>query len=408
MDIDDIIFITKDAFCKDYLPCYGNQYWSGHTPNIDKLVEKGSMFSKCYTGAPSTVMSNMCMFTGLYSHESELSRYLLSGIHYQGETLWTKAEAKGYECHIIWDEAWHSVFKMEERYYCYGENTKIHHLKEIRQGVGAHYLHGDSLKRDDSKTEYVYKVIKSEIKKIKGKAKKPIFLWMHIPHVINGRIGYGTDIDAFDHIVGIARNEFKDNNIFIAADHGNMNGVKGKISYGHDVYETVVNIPFITPRITDKRIIDNLVSNIDISTIIFDRKIPERKVIYSDSTFYAQPNRKLAIITKDYKYIYNKHSKKEELYDLRTDPAENCNLISDIIYDVDRHVKTPLRELYFYPYWDELEDVRRYFREEKKKIWKTGTFKEEFIPTLKFQIQTHGYYQLTQILSKLRSKRRKR
>ena len=77
---ESIIFITKDAFCKDYLPCYGNQYWSGHTPNIDKLVENGSVFRKYYTGAPSTVMSNMCMFTGLYAHESELSRYVLSGI----------------------------------------------------------------------------------------------------------------------------------------------------------------------------------------------------------------------------------------------------------------------------------------------------------------------------------------
>lgn len=401
---EDIIFITKDAFCKDYLPCYGNQYWKGHTPNIDELVKKGSIFKKYYTGAPSTVMSNMCMFTGLYPHESELSQYVLSGIHYQGETLWTKAEKKGYECHIIWDEAWHSVFKMEQRYYCYGENTKIHNLKDIRQGVGAHYLHGDSLKRDDKKTEYVYRTIKNEIQKIKSKAQKPIFLWMHIPHVINGRTGYGTDIDAFDYIVGIARKEFQDDNIFIAADHGNMNGVKGKISYGHDVYETAVNIPLITPRINDQEVIDKLTSNIDISTIILERKIPNRNVVYSDSTFYAQPNRKLAIITKNYKYIYNKHSKKEELYDLRTDSAENCNLISDTIYDVDRHVQTPLRELYFYPYWDELEAVRSYFRTEKKKIWKKGTFKEEFIPTLKYQVQTHGYYQMTQVLSKMKNK----
>ena len=44
---------------------------------------------------------------------------------------------------------------------------------------------------------------------------------------------------------------------FIAADHGNMNGMKGKISYGHDVYETAVNIPLIAPRIDEKRIIDN-------------------------------------------------------------------------------------------------------------------------------------------------------
>lgn len=404
MKNDNIIFITKDAFCKDYLPCYGNKYWSGYTPNIDELVKKGSVFKRHYTGAPSTVMSNMCMFTGLYPHESELSHYSLSGIHYKGDTLWTKAEDDRYECHIIWDEAWHSVFKMEQRYYCYGENTTIHNLKDIRQGVGAHYLHGDSLKRNDNKTEYVYLKIENEISKIMKDAKKSVFLWMHIPHVINGRTGYGTDIDAFDYIVGIARRHFSDDNIFIAADHGNMNGKKGKVGYGHDVYETAINIPLITPRLCEQKTIETITSNVDITTIIFDRKIPQREFVYSDSTFYAQPNRKLAIITDNYKYIYNKHSKKEELYDLRTDPIENCNLISDKIYDVDRHVTTPLKELYFYPFWDELEAVRSYFREKKNKIWKTGTFKEEFIPSLKFQVQTHGYYQLTQILSMIKKK----
>ena len=37
-----------------------------------------------------------------------------------------------------------------------------------------------------------------------------------------------------------------------------MNGMKGKISYGHDVYETAVNIPLIAPRIDEKRIRETL------------------------------------------------------------------------------------------------------------------------------------------------------
>lgn len=49
---ESIIFITKDAFCKDYLPCYGNQYWSGHTPNIDKLVENGSVLESIIQELP--------------------------------------------------------------------------------------------------------------------------------------------------------------------------------------------------------------------------------------------------------------------------------------------------------------------------------------------------------------------
>lgn len=399
-----IIFITKDALCRDYLPTYGNKIWK--TPNIDEIAKKGTVFNKHYTAAPSTVMSNMCMFTGKYPHESELSHYYLSNIHYSGESLWTKAEEKGYECHIMWDEAWDSVFKVKERYYCYGENTVIHNMNNFRQGVGAHYIHKEQLKNDDSKTSFVLRVVEDEIDAIIENASKPVFLWLHVPHVIYGRIGYGTDIDVFDQIVGIARRKFNDDNIIISSDHGNMNGVKGKIGYGHDVYEPAIRIPLITPRIDELVECNVLTSNIDISRLIFERKIVNRKYIYCDSTFYAQPNRKLAIVTEDFKYIYNKATHTEELYDLRTDLNENCNLISDTIFDIDRRVTTPLQELYFYPYWDELDLVRNNFRKIKDQIWKTGSFGEEFVPKLKYFLLTHGGHKFIQWKSKFGLKKK--
>lgn len=402
MNAESVILITKDALNRDYLPAYGNNIWN--TPNLDELARKGTTFTNYYTAAPSTAMSNMSMFTGKYAHESELSRYYTSHIRYKGDTLFDTAFKNGYQCHIIWDEAWKTSFHMEEKYYCYGEHTQIHYLQGFRQGVGAHYIHNDFLKRNDEKTENVYRILQDIMQLIVGNSKEKIFLWLHVPHVINGRTGYGQDIDAFDHIIGIMRNYFSDENIFVSADHGNMNGKKGKIGYGFDVYNPAILIPLITPKICEKTICTDLICNVDLKDIIFNRTYPKRNVVYSDSAFYAQPYRKLAIISGHYKYIYNKSDKTEELYDLSFDPYEETNLISDFIYDPDRHVNTPLRELYYYPRWSEMEDVRSFFRKEKAKIWKTGSMKEEIIPNLKYWFQKTIYYKIRKWVDLVRVK----
>ena len=390
MNNESIFFITKDALNRGYLPLYGNEYWEGQTPNMDYLAGKGNVFKKYYTAAPSTVMSYISMFTGKYPYESELKYYNLTHKRYPGKNLFDKAAELGFESHIIWDKAWDKTFNVIDRYDVYGDKP-IFHLPELRQGVGSHYLHKGGLVRNDEKTEKVYKDLDEVFSEINSLNKK-VFVWLHVPHVINGRTGYGTDIDAFDHIIGLAMQYFSEDNIFISADHGNMNGFKNKLGYGFDVYQPSVLIPLITPKITDDESL--LFSNIEIFDILFHRKVNSREYVLSDSTFYAQPNRKLAIISKDHKYIYNKLNHTEELYDLRTDPIEQFNLIEDSVYDYDRHVTTPSKEMYLYPYWDELPEIRDYFRQTKNAIWRDGTFSEEIKPRIKFFIQTHGYNQL--------------
>lgn len=383
MNQSNLILVTHDATHCSYLPVYGNQYWK--TPNIDELASKGTVFYRFYTGAPSTIMSNMCMFTGLYSYQSELRDYGYTHKRYNGITLFDKAKSLGYSGHIIWDEGWNSVSHAVDYYYCYGEDTEFHFLDGFRQGVGAHCIHNGFLKNDFNKTKKVYEMVEEELVKILKKGK--CFIWLHVPHVINGYTGYGQDIEAFDYIVGIVRRYFDDNCIFISADHGNMNGKKNKVGYGFDVYESNAKIPLITPRIDGKTVSNDLVSNIDLGTIILERKIPSRDYVLCDSAFYAQPNRKLAIITKRFKYIYNKLTKTEELYDLEFDPNELCNIMKDYIFDVDRQTKSPLRELYFYPYWNDAEKTRVYFRDLLKTIWKNGSFKEVFFPYLKYKFK---------------------
>lgn len=396
MNVKNTIFITKDAMHKNYLPTYGNTLWE--TPNICDLAKKGTVFTRYYTGAPSTIMSNICMFTGKNAYECGLEEYTFSHLRYEGESFWSQAEKRGFETHIIWDSAWRDVFRAEERYYCYGDGTTIHYLDNIRQGVGAHYIHKGFLQRDDGKTNTAIDKLETQIKQIFADASKPIFLWLHIPHVINGCTGYGSDIDAFDRIVGMARTYFDDDAIFISADHGNMNGAKGKLCYGHHVYEPSICIPLITPKINDFDICSQVTSNIDIQSIIFDHVIPGREYVYSDSAFCGQPNRKLAIISGNYKYIYNKKDKSEELYDVVFDPNENCNLIKDYVFDHDRNVITPLRELYFYPYWDKVEEMRQTLRKEKDRIWRRGSLKTEVKSSIKTSIHSLGYDQIKFLL----------
>ena len=140
------------------------------------------------------------------------------------------------------------------------------------------------------------------------------------------------------------------------------------------MYQSASRIPLITPRIDNLEHYDGNVSAVDLYSML-NGKIVNREFIYCDTQYCAQKNRKLAIIYKNYKYIYNKRTAIEELYDTVYDFGENFNLISDFNFDVDRKVNAPSRELYFYPHWDEIPKIREIMRKEKDRIWRNGSLK---------------------------------
>ncbi|MDE6284500.1 MAG: sulfatase-like hydrolase/transferase, partial [Bacilli bacterium] len=388
MNKDSIILLTKDAFCTEYLPCYGNSYWKGKTPNLDELVSKGTIYTHFYTAAPSSAMSYLSMFTGLYPYQQDIRTYAPLVKSYEGETLFDKARKNGFECHVIWDEKWMS--SSYEYTLCYGKETVFHPLQGLRQGVGFHYKHEGYLVPDKMKEEATIKLIESSIKEIVASGK--VFVWFHLPHVINGRVAYGSDIDLFDEVLGIIRKYFSDDNIYISGDHGNMNGHKGKLGYGFDVYEPAIKIPLITPRKENLSCCKKLVSNIDWDKIIFSDTIPVRDIIISDSAYYSQPKRKTAILYDRFRYIYNKKDGTEELYDVEWDPNQNFNLITDSIPDLDRGVTNISRELYFYPYWNQLPGIREKLRLEKNSIWRDEPQHIKILYKIKKPIQKLPFY----------------
>ena len=380
MNKESVVLLTKDALCADYLPCYGNQYWKGKTPNMDALVAKGTVFTRYYTAAPSSAMAYLSMFTGKYPYEQEIKDFKPVSGPYKGITLFDKAYEMGYACHIIWDEKWMSeAYRYSE---CYGQNTQIHPVKELRQGVGAHYIHEGFLQPDAEKSKDTLARFEALIAEITQSEEK-VFLWVHMPHVINGRVCYGSDIDLYDETLGILRKYFDDKHISISADHGNMNGHKGKLCYGFDVYEPAIRIPLITPRKEGKAVCDALTCNVDLYQLLFEETIPIREVVYSDSAYYAQVNRNLAVLWGKYRYIYHKKTGQEELFDLEWDPCQEFNLFSDWNYDIDRHVQTPSRELYFYPEWEKLPEVREKLRAYKDSIWRKENIKQRLYANVK-------------------------
>lgn len=389
MNKESILLLTKDAVPLSYLPCYGNKYWEGKTPNMDELVNKGTLFTNAFTAAPSSAMSYLTMFTRKYPYQQEMQKYVPVMKPYEGTTLFDDAFDMGFDCHVVWDEKW---IKLAQRFSeCYGKNTTMHPLEGLRQGVGPSYRREKPLEKNDELAQHTFEMFQQEIKKICEDDKK-VFLWCHLPHVLNGRISYCDDIDLFDKYLGFLRKFFDDSNIFVSSDHGNMNGMRGKIRYGFDVYDPAIRIPLIAPRIEDKAIYEEQFCNIDFFELLFEHRAVKRDVIYSDCAYYAQPHRKLAVIKGKYRYIYNKLDNTEELYDVNWDPHQDFNLMTDYCYDIDRKVEAFSRELYFYPEWDKLPAIRKQLREEKNCIWREQTNTEKIMSSITEFAKKHKFF----------------
>lgn len=366
------ILITKDVLRSDYLSCYNSKYWN--TPNIDELAEKGTKFLRHYTAAPSTAMAVTSMFTGKYPFETDREKYIEVDQFDGGDTLFDAMISKGYKTYVIWPFEWNELAWKYSKVF--STQTEVISVRGFPENIPINT--NRIIKTNNELANKTLVNITNTIDEILLK-NKAVFIWFHVPHVIKGRASYGSDIDVFDELVGQIRRRFDDNSIYISTDHGHMNIEKGVPVYGFHVYEGEIKIPLITPRIGEIKKINFPTSNTQLKDIILNGKIEKKEFIYSDTQYYLQDNRKLAIIKNNYKYIYNKKDKTEELYDLKFDPNENVNLLIEKWHDRNRYGYYSLNKIYYYPYWDIIEFIYSELKAEKNRIWKQGSW---FVRTL--------------------------
>ncbi len=374
----DIILISKDALRLEALPVYGNTYWK--TPNIDALASKGTVFTRHYTAGGSTAMAFTSLALGKYCFETDRKLYDGSESSENGNTLFDKLYESGYDVHIAWDDSYEQFAKTH--FKCEGKNTTVHSLKSIIPHHSAH-IKGefDDLTFKNEETEASLKLVEElfdELKNSETRKEKPLFLWFHLPHVFAGRNAYDSDIDVFDKIVGMLRERFSDDSIYVSADHGQMHGHKGKFSYGYDIDEGVMRVPLITPKFMDKEVIDFPTTHLQLDEIFGLKEFAKREFIMCETAYYVQPHRKLAIVHGNYKLVYDKKEKKFYLFDLEWDKLEELNLYYPEFYDVDRLCWYSLNQRFFYPRWEEAMKEKELLKEQFDKIWRTGTPLEEF------------------------------
>jgi hypothetical protein len=105
----------------------------------------------------------------------------------------------------------------------------------------------------------------------------------------------------------------------------------------------------------------------------------------------------------DFKYIYNKKNKSEELYDLKYDVNESVNLLIENWYDRSRQKNYFLEEIYYYPRWQEARNAYNELKNEKNRIWKQGKVSQELLYRLNF-IRKKGMGNFYQFFTRNRKK----
>jgi len=391
--MQNIIFISKDALRKSALPVYGGGDWK--TPNIDELAQKGTVFHRHYTAAASTAMAFTSMAIQKYCYETGRKLYDGKEASENGNTIFDILYEKGYDVHIAWDNSYTSFAQAHFR--CEGLHTTIHSLNRIIPQHSPHVAgQFDDLTFKDEETQKGLALVENLFSDL-DHGEKPVFLWLHLPHVFAGRNAYDSDIDVFDTIIGMARQHFDDNCIYISADHGQMNGHKNKYSYGFDVEESAINIPLITPKFRGMDQVDFPTTTLQLLEIFGVETFAKRDYILCETAYYVQPKRKVAIIHDSFKLCYDKHSRRFELYDLSHDPWEEHNLFYPEFYDTDRKCWYSLNQRFYYPNWKKAMDEKEYLLQKFEQMWKTGTFFEE----LKQKI----IFNLKQLYSRLQQKK---
>ena len=94
--------------------------------------------------------------------------------------------------------------------------------------------------------------------------------------------------------------------------------------------------------------VDYPTSSTHLSEIISEDKVIKDEFVVSDTRYSDQPSRRAMIVKNNFKYIFDKKTGTEELYDIDVDPKENVNLLIDRWKDIDRKTFYKLDEIYFY------------------------------------------------------------
>ncbi|MCK5707851.1 MAG: sulfatase-like hydrolase/transferase [Candidatus Aureabacteria bacterium] len=312
----NIIMFSIDYRRIDLYEAFGGIY---PTPNISKLAKRGILFNKMYSPSASTVMSLSSVINGKYPHEFKRFRYPEVNPQYFRNNIFYKMKKNGYKNYIIYPENFINNWGLG-----------IYMGNDAEKVVIPEYL------ASDIAVKYLIKLIK--------KASQPYFIFFH--NVAPEKRGVDPNnvhpmeryVKEDDRAIGeILRNvNFNDTTVVFYSDHGFLNGEHGHLfSHAFFLYEQNVRVPCIIT--SDKTAVCNdAYSLTQLYDLLLKNEISPPRSIYADTQYKIQPHRVTMVVDDNWKYLahYSPYTaitgKQEELYDLKSDPLENRNLLNDI------------------------------------------------------------------------------
>ena len=374
----NIVLITIDALRADHLSCYG--YDRKTSPNIDKIAEKGIIFQNAVAPSSWTAPSMVSLFTSVYpvNHEvvhgiggkwnpkkqevfsAELIT-LAEILRNQGYTTFGVASnlhlsrklgfGQGFdyfEClsflpappvnKVVYE--WKKAIKKSEKFFLW-----VHYFDP----------HSPYIARTPWVDRYTSRTLTQKLnfpRKTFSQIKQLIPQFRDDPQMLSNLVAlYDSEIHYVDSHLGELIREFdldKNTLIIISSDHGEEFLDHGQLGHGNNVHRETINIPLIVklPNSSEKKTVEKYVNLIDIMPTILesvDASLPEQilgksfwknegTVLENSTSHYNfseldTENIVKAIITPQWKYIYNYNDETEQLYNVAEDPLEVDNLV---------------------------------------------------------------------------------
>lgn len=340
----NLLVVTLDTTRPDRLGCYGNK--GIETPNLDRLCERGVVFTRAVAASPSTLPSHASIFTGLYPRHHGARA---NGIYRLGSEQRTLAEIlseNGYET-----AAFVSSFVLDAKY---GLAQGFDHYDDAVNPSSAPM--GYAERRGDETTDRALAWLAKP-------RQRPFFAWVHYfdahspytaPAPFAGRypIPYDGEIAFVDHQVGrllevVDALPERETLVVVAADHGEGMGAHGEWSHALLVQEATLRIPLIlyarsglpaglnvTARVSQADLLPTILSLLGIElpsgldgVDLTQPQDPERPVLAEtvEGRAYYGWARLSALYRGPLKYVGGPNP---ELYDLGSEPLELHDLIA--------------------------------------------------------------------------------
>ncbi len=340
-----LLLVTIDTIRADRVGAYG--YAEARTPNLDALARAGVRFDNALSPVPLTVPSHATMLTGLVPRHHGVrdnSFKLVENV----STLAESFQRAGYDTAAFVSAA----------------------VLDRRTGLDRGFrIYDDTVRVGDRRAFNYEERAASQTNEAVfarlGELKPPFFLWVHyfdphLPYVppepyrseAEGR-PYDGEIAFVDAQFGLLRDKVLASSgpliIAVAGDHGESLGEHQEDSHGVFVYQATQRVPLILAgnKIPSGKVVSENVGLVDLAptlleTLLVDspkgldgtslvptlhgkgsKRAYELESFFPNFAFGWSPLR--ALVHGRFKYI---DAPEAELYDLRTDPGEETNLIA--------------------------------------------------------------------------------